>query len=466
MRVVAALQNNTGAPRSSLRGFRPNTSLKMCASGLGDLLDRIEGHSVLVSEMVAPVARVIVVGAGIAGLAAASRLQRAGIPHVVLEARDRLGGRLYTVDLAGAPVDLGGSWIHHPIGNPLSSLCDDYGLARAPGDPIPTLTAFDRREHRRLDRSEVDKFFGLVIDGFVDAVASLRDRLAPEATAVDAIEAFIVDRGFVGAFARRARQGLLAEMEADAGDCAVNQSIRWWGDEEAYGGELFGDLPRDGYRSVVEALAAPLDVKFNTEVVSVKIANDGVAVTCADGSVETGSHTIVTVPLGVLKDGRPRFDPALPPPVQAAVETLGFGRYEKIALRFDTAFWRGEGISHAVLFPSDDHEPAMWVFDLDAFGAGPVLCAHLFHSVSHHALNRSPTEAATWLKEVLSEVIGYSVPEPIATVVTSWAHDPFTGGAYTHCPPGADSSMFRLLAQPVEGRLLLAGEHTDGERTG
>ena len=239
-----------------------------------------------------------------------------------------------------------------------------------------------------------------------------------------------------------------------------------WADEEQYGGELFGDLPRDGYRSVVEALAAPLDVRFNAEVVSVKIADDGVAVTCADGLGETGSHTIVTVPLGVLKDGRPRFDPGLPPSVQAAVDTLGFGRYEKIALRFPTAFWRDQGISHTVLFPSDDHEPAMWVFDLDAFGAGPVLCAHLFHSVSPRALNQSPAEAATWIREVLSEVIGYSVPEPIATVVTSWAHDPFTAGAYTHCPPGTDSSIFHVLGQPVEGRLLFAGEHTDGERTG
>ena len=70
------------------------------------------------SEMVGPVDRVVVVGAGIAGLTAASRLRKAGVPCVVLEARDRVGGRLHTVDLAGVPVDLGGSWIHHPIGNP------------------------------------------------------------------------------------------------------------------------------------------------------------------------------------------------------------------------------------------------------------------------------------------------------------------------------------------------------------
>ena len=112
---------------------------------------------------------------------------------------------------------------------------------------------------------------------------------------------------------------------------------------------------------------------------------DGIRVTCADGSVETGSHVIVTVPLGVLKRGGPRFEPPLPEPVQAAVAALGFGRYEKIALRFETAFWRADGITHLMVFPSEDTEPALWVFDLDAFGAGPVLCAHLFHSLTPHA---------------------------------------------------------------------------------
>ncbi|MBI3217100.1 MAG: FAD-dependent oxidoreductase [Mycobacterium sp.] len=85
-----------------------------------------EGHGAVVNHVALPVSRVIVVGAGIAGLAAARCLQRAGIPYVVLEARDRIGGRLHTIDLAGVPVDLGGSWIHHPIGNPLTSLCAEH----------------------------------------------------------------------------------------------------------------------------------------------------------------------------------------------------------------------------------------------------------------------------------------------------------------------------------------------------
>jgi polyamine oxidase len=419
-----------------------------------------------VSEIEGPVSRVVVIGAGIAGLAAASRLRRAGIECVVLEARDRMGGRLYTIDLAGTPVDLGGSWIHHPIGNPLSAFCDDYDIARDRGDPLPSLSAYDRAERRRLDHAETEIYSRTESNGFWDAVGQLSERLGPDATGLDAIESYVSEREFVDGAARRLRQELLTEVEANAADRADNESLRWLVTDEDYDGELFGDLPRDGYGSVVRALATGLDIRFDTEVTSVEIDGRGVRLTCADGSTEIGSHVIVTVPLGVLKRGGLRFDPPLPAPVQRAVDALGFGRYEKIALRFESAFWRDFDLSHLIVFPSAPAEPAMWVFDLDDFGAGPVLCAHLFHTITPYAIDRPAAEAVDWLKDVLAEVCGRPVPEPVATAVTSWAHDPFTGGAYTHCPPGADPAMLDLLAEPVHGRLLLAGEHTHRSRVG
>ena len=109
------------------------------------------------------------------------------------------------------------------------------------------------------------------------------------------------------------------------------------------------------------------------------------------------------MPLGVLKRGRPRFDPPLPAPTQRAVDSLGFGHYEKIALRFESPFWRDDGISHLIVFPTNADEPTMWVFDLDAFGAGPVLCAHLFHTLTPYALDRPPEQAVDWLRDSLAE---------------------------------------------------------------
>ena len=93
--------------------------------------------------IVGPVRRVLVVGAGIAGLTVANALHHAGVECVVLEARPRVGGRLHTVDMAGRPVDLGGSWLHHPSGNPLRRFAREAGVECRPGDPLPTLAAFD-----------------------------------------------------------------------------------------------------------------------------------------------------------------------------------------------------------------------------------------------------------------------------------------------------------------------------------
>ena len=419
-----------------------------------------------VSEIAGPVDRVVIVGAGIAGLAAASRLTAAGIDCIVLEARDRIGGRLHTIDLAGTPVDLGGSWIHHPIGNPMSALCDQLDVGRDPGDPMPSLSGYDQTEGRRLDHDEIARYCEVEADAFWDALEVLGERLGPDATAHDAIEAHIAERELTGADARRTRQELRAEVEADAPGPVGDQSLTWLAMDEEFEGDLFGDLPRGGYASVITALAPGIDVRLNTEVMSIEVEEHGVRVACSDGSVEFSSHAIVTVPLGVLKRGSPRFTPPLPAAVQRAVEKLAFGRYEKIALRFEKPFWRDEGVSHLVVFPEAEDEPSMWIFDLDAFGAGPVLCAHLFHSLTPHALDQSHANAVDWLKRVLAGVFGHPVPEPIATVVTAWANDPLTGGSYSHCPLGADPSMYDVLAEPVQRRILLAGEHTQCARVG
>jgi polyamine oxidase len=418
------------------------------------------------NKIAGPVERVVVVGAGIAGLAAASRLRQAGIDAVVLEARDRIGGRPHTVDLAGTPVDMGGSWIHHPIGNPLTAFCDDHGIARDAGNPLPSLSAFDMAERRRLDHAEVEFYAQTETDAFWDSTEALSQRLGPGASAHDAIETYVAECGLSPTVARRLRQELRAELEANAADSAENQSLRWISLAEVFEGELFGDLPRDGYRSVVKQLATGLDIRLGVEVVSVEVDADGIRAACADGSVEAGSHAIVAVPLGVLKKGSPKFDPPLPAPMLRAVDALGFGRYEKIVLAFESAFWRDDGISHLIVFPSDEGEPSMWVFDLDAFAAGPVLCAHLFHTITPYALDRPPAQAVDWLRASLAEVFGRPVPEPVATAVTSWTTDPYTRGAYTQCPPGADPSMFDALGEPAHGRLLFAGEHTSSARSG
>ena len=427
------------------------------------------GNSQIPGGITRPVERVVVVGAGIAGLTVANALAHGGVDCVVLEARDRIGGRLHTVDLAGSAVDLGGSWIHHPVGNPLRAFAEQAGISCVDGDPLPGLGGYDCGEGRHLSTVELAENLSLQFDAFPEAVDRLRFELGPDASAADAIDAFVTSLGGPApapGLARRARQALRAVIEADAADLPERQSLRWLWNEIEYEGNLFGDLPVGGYRRVVDAMATGVDVRLGVDVAEVAVEAGGIRTRCSDGTTEDGSHVVVTVPLGVLKRGAPRFSPMLPAGRAAAITRLGFGRYEKVALRFDEPFWRDAGLSHMMIFPRDPDESTLWVFDQDAFGAGPTLVCHFFHSAAGQLLEATPDRAAEWVLGLLAEAIGGPCPPPSAVAVTSWATDPYSDGAYTHIPPGAAPADLDMLGEPIDGRLLFAGEHTQSARTG
>jgi polyamine oxidase len=410
--------------------------------------------------------RVIVVGAGIAGLTVANALTHAGVECAVIEARDRIGGRLHTIELAGRPVDMGGSWIHHPGGNPMRAFADQAGVACSPGDPLPALRAYDCASGRWLTPEEVAASLDVQSAAFPDEVERLGTELGPTASAADAVDAFVAGRRADAETARRDRQALRAIIEADAADLAERQSLRWMGHTMEYDGDFFGDLPDGGYRGVVDAMATGLDVRLGSPVAEIEIDDGGVRVVCTAGETLSGTHAVVAVPLGVLKRGVPAFSPALPADRQAVVERVGFGPYEKVIVAFQRAFWRDEGFSHLMVFPADPDKAAVWAFDLDAFGAGPALSFHLFASNAERALTGSADDAARWVLDMLDAALGRPCPEPVAVAVTSWTVDPHSGGAYSHLPPGAMPDDLDLLGEPVGGRLLFAGEHTQSARTG
>jgi polyamine oxidase len=425
-----------------------------------------DGSRVVPGGLTGPVGRVLVIGAGIAGLTVANALTQAGVDCVVLEARDRIGGRLHTTELGGSPVELGGSWIHMPDGNPMRAFARLAGVPCVGANPLPEMAAFDGRAGRRLAAAETGELLGL-FDAFPDALDGLRAQFGPDASAAGAIEAFVAAGqvpGQVPGRAARARQLLYAYIEADSASLTTQQSLRWMWTELEYGGDYFGDAPEGGYRRLVNAMAAGVDVRLGRPVSEVAVRADGVRVVTADGSVEEGSHAVVALPLGVLKDGRPRFAPALPPDRLAAIGRLGFGRFEKVALRFTEPFWRDAGFPHLMIFPAEADEWMVWAMGQDAFGAGPVLLFFIFHSAAERLAGAGPDGAVRWALGQLAQAIGRPCPEPVAAAVSSWADDPWTRGAYTHIPPGASPADADLLGQPVGGRLLFAGEHTQSAR--
>lgn len=269
---------------------------------------------------------IVVIGAGAAGLAAARALTDNGYSVTIVEARDRIGGRVHTDTSLGVPVDLGASWIHGSDGNPLTKLADAAGVAKAVTDQ-DDLTAYDSNGDEINDElldsitealSEIDADFN---DNLGAAITELVDDLEPD----------------VAAIARYVATSVVEHEEAADIDHLTLGSIE-------FGEEFSGDeiIFPNGYIGVLEPLAEGIAVQTG-RVVSYLFhgddQDDSVEIEFADGTSLEPDRVLVTVPLGVLKNESIEFEPVLPDDKLQAIERLGMGVLDKVVLRFDEQFW-------------------------------------------------------------------------------------------------------------------------------
>ncbi|MFR0688447.1 FAD-dependent oxidoreductase [Enterobacterales bacterium AE_CKDN230030158-1A_HGKHYDSX7] len=255
--------------------------------------------------------RVLVIGAGFAGLAAARRLSEAGIECVVLEARERLGGRVHSLSLGSVRVDEGAAWLQHFDDNPLATRARQLGL------PLRE-TDFNQPLAAAADGPVPD------IDG---AWAAVRARIDRELPLAEGVARYL--EGCDEQTRRATRFALDANLILEA--CLPLESLSVDAlDEEGVGaGDRF--LPQ-GYSELVEHLAEGLDIRLNQPVTAIDWS--GAQVRVAD---ESADFCLCTVPVGVLPDIR--FTPPLPAAQQDALVHLGMGRLEKVVLQFDERWW-------------------------------------------------------------------------------------------------------------------------------
>ena len=394
--------------------------------------------------------RVIVVGAGIAGLTAADAARCAGAEVVIVEARDRIGGRTWTVPLGPGTIDLGGAWVHSPVGNPLAEALTAAGIATrndgAYGAPMAVwadawLDAADATIVTAVLQADWDPAEAL-------AANPQSDRF------VDGVEWFLADRGLEGRQAELARFGLLwmAGALVIAGEPDRISLAGAAAYAEGSGGNL---VPVGGYGALIDRLATGLDVRLGTKVSRVEHGGAKAVVVTDRGTFE-GDRAIVTLPLGVLRAGAVAFDPPLEDGHASAVERLVMGTEEKVVFCFPERFWPDSvwEISHM----AEDRSFPAW-FDFSRHVGAPALVG-LYNPRSTPGLEQMPTddrvEAAL---NVLRKMFG-SVPDPDETLATDWTRDPYSFGSYSYVPIGASVDDMRRLGEPVSDRLALAGEVT------
>lgn len=421
--------------------------------------------------------RVIVVGAGFAGLTAANALANAGVDVVVIEGRNRIGGRVRTRNVGGVPIDLGASWIHQPIGNPMTTFAEQAGVARSDANlytDIPRVRFYDGIVGSEVGLPDTTLAFTLALNFFED-LETYDAELGPGASVRDGARRYADDLELTGTTRRRTLFVIRFLAELTDGTFWHRISLSYYATATAetgpYEGLGEGDFPVGGFGRLIKAMAAGTAIHLGEEVRSISRNGKGVVVQTREfndrkGGIKRtyrGSHVIVTVPLGVLKDNRIEFRPGLPAAKRAAISGLGFGRVEKAAMVFSEPFWHDGGKTHVVQIPRERNVGQRYslVLDLDHLRGQPAMVSYVGGRAARLLQGLSKREQMEVARSQLAEALGRSVPQPEAFAVTNWQGHPFTRGAYSTLNVGAGSfDDLDVMAQPLGGRVLFAGEAT------
>ncbi|MBQ0961187.1 FAD-dependent oxidoreductase [Ideonella sp. 4Y11] len=407
--------------------------------------------------LAASAAPVLVIGAGMAGLIAARRLHDAGVAVTVLEARERIGGRIHTSRLwPDLTVDLGASWIHGTQSNPLTALAAEVG-ARLVTTDYDSFASFDARLGR-LPTGRGSEYLAMQQRVREAIRAGYR---APREQGLAASVRRRIGSGALSGAERRLLNHFLVSLADDeyAGDSAELSSW-YWDSADSYPG-LDAVLP-EGYDALVHHLAQGLDIRLGQVVTQIRHDRNGVQVDTLSGRFN-GSRVLVTLPLGVLQAGSVRFSPALPAAKREAIARLGMdsGVLSKVVLRFPQVFWDDVDWLEHVAPAARQGQFHQWLNLARVSGGTPALLGFLGGRYACEAeAGWRDDEIVADAMAALRAMYGAAVPEPTAWQIPRWSRDPFARGAYSFNRLGATPAMRDALAAPVQGRLFFAGEAT------
>ena len=413
---------------------------------------------------------VIVVGAGVAGLTAAIDLGRSGVPVIVLEARERIGGRVYTrhVSDCDAPIELGAEFIQGKppeIWNPLEK--NGKTIDEVDGDNwCVSPKGLEPCEFF----SEVEDILGKMDDSSPDeSFLAFLERRFPGRSDSSFGEAKQHAINYVSGF-----------NAADPALVGVHWLVREIRAEERIGGDR-AFRAENGYADLLSILKQQIkesgaSVRTNTIVERIDWGSGHATVHVRDESGKSSvlaSSVVITVPLGVLKAkpgaaGAIQFDPPLPAEKINALDKLEMGEVIRVVLQFRERFWEniqpspGRNLADmSFLFSQDEWFPTWWTTMPKKYpvitGWAPFLAGRNLSSQDRSFVTN---KACRTLARLLGIDVGAVEKSLVEAHFHDWQSDPFSQGAYSYGKVGADGAQ-AALASPLGGTLFFAGEATD-----
>jgi monoamine oxidase len=376
---------------------------------------------------------VAVIGAGAAGIGASRRLRETGaVSMVVLEARDRVGGRVHTISPAGFPLDRGAEWLHSADRNPLSPIAQHLGFSvhRRP----PEWTTRLRCSGEPIEAEE--EWIALRA-----AQGLARRRAASEAE--DGPLAMVLEPGGRWNELLEATSSWANGAELDR--VSIKDYVRY--EDSGVNWRL-----REGYGRLFEALAAGLPVAREAAVSRVDHRGRAVHLETVHGAV-TAARVIVTVPTSIIAQEIIRFDPPLPDKLAAAAG-LPLGVDDKLFISLNGPL---PGVEHGAYLVGSTTRRETMSYQVRPFDRPAIYC--FFGGRFAASLERKGKGAMfSFAADELARLLGNDIRKRMAPLAaTAWLQDPWSRGSYSFAVPGhADDRA--VLAAPVDDRLFFAGE--------
>lgn len=437
-----------------LRSRRDVVKLALIASGTALLVPLLLKNGGNIVNLPEKKEKIMVVGAGMAGLSAGRILQDKGYAVTLLEARERIGGRVHTShEWPDTPLDMGASWIHGVEGNPITALAEAVDAERIVTDYDDAIL-YDNEGRLLGDRGweAVEEYEAIIEEAIAKASQSDEDQ-----SLMDAVRDLIDIESLSAKEERQLNLVLNYKMEQEWAADVEALSANYADDDEAFGGHDV--VFPNGYHEIIEHLAGGLDIRLGHVVEKITYNNEeGVVITSNKGTF-TGDRAVITLPLGVLQSRRVLFEPPLPRAKEDAIDRLGFGVLNKLYLRFPHAFWqkRPEWIFY---LSAKRGEWSEW-FNLYPYIEQPILLAFHAGRFGRAVEALSDDEMVADAMMVLRHLYGDDIPNPNGWQITRWASDPFALGSYSFPTVGASRQVREELANPVTNRLFFAGEATE-----
>lgn len=413
---------------------------------------------------------VIVVGAGASGLAAATQLQNFGMKVVVLEARDRIGGRVWDDTSLGVTVGRGAQIVNGCVNNPIVLMCEQLGIKMHKlGERCDLFQEGGRATDQALDK-RMDFHFNAILD----VVSEWRkDKSQNQDTPLgekiqEVYKNFLQESGIqFSELEETVLQFHLSNLEYACGSTLDQVSARSW-DHNEFFAQFSGDhtLLTQGYSSVLSQLAEGLDIRLKNPVQAIDYSGDVVKVTSSNGSQWTAQKVLITVPLTLLQMNLIQFIPPLPERKLKAINSLGAGIIEKIALQFPYRFWDSK-IQGADYFghlpPSPDKRGMFGVFyDMDPQRKKSVLMSVITGEAVTSIMEMEDDKIVEELMKVLRALFKeQKVPEPVKYFITRWRNDMWSRMSYSFVKTGGSGEAYDIIAEDVQGKVFFAGEATN-----